>query len=116
MTDPTINSIDRFFDLLDAGVEKVDHVLNRGKRTEEQQRARRRGREVIDAKVVESPRARSAVSRPALVLAKAPKFYIVESITAAGTLFVVTDGGNARTECTTRAFAEEILRALEKAS
>ena len=46
-----------------------------------------------------------------------PRFYIVEVVdpSSGNTLFVVTDGGRARAECTTRELAGQILRALEKA-
>lgn len=117
VTDPTINAIDRFFDLVDGGVEKIDHALNRGKSTEGQHRSRRQKREVIDASSAEvkgdAPAKDQAPSASALV--RRPRFYVVESITPSGTIFVVTDGGNARTECSSREFAEKILRALEAA-
>jgi hypothetical protein len=49
-------------------------------------------------------------------LVRKPRFYIVESVSAWGDIdFVVTDGGNARTVCPSRTFAEQILQALEKA-
>lgn len=116
VTDPTINAIDRFFDLVDGGVEKIDHALNRGKHAEGQQRARRQKREVIDAESAEvTKKAVPAKDSSTAALVRKPHFYIVESITPSGTLFIVTDGGNARTECSTREFAEKILRALEAA-
>lgn len=121
MPDPTINAIDRLFDLVDRGVDHVDRVLNRNKYTQENAekvRTRRKRAEAIDAESVTkqgvqktSPKAAPAAASSAL--ARKPHFYIVESITPSGTLFVVTDGGNARTECSTREFAEKILRALE---
>jgi hypothetical protein len=113
--DPTISAIDRLFDFIDKGVEATDRVLNRGKRVAEQQKARRDRREVIDAQ--STPK---ATKKPAstTAVAKRPHFYIVEAIDAKSgtTIFVVTDGGNARTECSSRAFAEKILRALERSS
>lgn len=112
--DPTINAIDRFFDVIDGGVEKIDHALNRGKRTEELHQARRARREVIDATAEVIKEGAPAKGRsPSSALVRRPHFYVVESITPSGTIFVVTDGGNARTECSTREFAEKILRALE---
>lgn len=122
MQDPTIRAIDRLFDLVDSGVEKIDHVLNRTKSTEEQHRARRKRSEVIDATPTPTPTkpakkdasARAPASASGLV--HKARFYIVESITDGTTLFVVTDGGKARTECSTREFAEKILRALEASS
>jgi len=90
-------------------------VLNRGKHTEGQHRVRRQKREVIDAAsaevIKEASPVKGASSTAALV--RKPHFYIVEANTPSGTLFVVTDGGKARTECSSREFAEKILRALE---
>jgi hypothetical protein len=117
VADPTINAIDRFFDLVDGGVEKIDHVLNRGQRTEGLQHKRRARREIIDAQAAEVIKGDAPAKEPSTpsALVRKAHFYIVESITPAGTLFVVTDGGSARTECSTREFAEKILRALEAA-
>lgn len=113
MPDSTLAAIDRFFDLVDSGVEKIDHVLNRGKRTEALHRTRRAGHSaVLDAKAVAPKAAKKSTST---ALACKVRFYIVESISAEGTLFVVTDGGNARAECSTREIAEKVLRALEVA-
>jgi sRNA-binding protein len=120
--DATLAAIDRFFDLVDRGVDHADRVLNRGKQTAEKHRARRARRsEVIDAEATPKPSAPKSSNREApaatTALARKPRFYIVEAITPSGdTHFVVTDGGNARTSCSTRAFAEQILQALEKAS
>jgi hypothetical protein len=114
--DSTIEAIDRFFDLVDGGVEKINHALNRGQRIEGQQRARRQRREVIDVESAEVKAASAKDRAPSSsALARKAHFYIVESITPSGTIFVVTDGANARTECSSRAFAEKILRALEAA-
>ena len=119
MSDETIRAIDRFFDVLDKGVETADHVLNRSKQTEDQLKRRAKRREVIDAESAPKPKAPKtpAASSTAPAVAKRPHFYIVESVDphSGATLFVVTDGGNARAECTTRELAGEILRALEKA-
>ena len=93
----------------------MDRVLNRHKYTEEQHQERRsKRREVIDAESATKPKVKQASSSTAV--AKKPHFYIVEAIDpkSGGTIFVVTDGGNARTECCTREFAVQILRALEK--
>lgn len=118
MRDSTTEAIDRFFDLVDNGVEKIDHVLNRGKHTAEQHRARRGKRPDVIEAVQAKPKATkkdatAAASTTALV--RKAHFYIVESPTPTGVIFVVTDGGKARTECSTREFAEKILRALEVA-
>jgi hypothetical protein len=118
--DPTLNAIDRFFDFVDRGVEAADRVLNRGEQTAEQQRARRTKREVIDATHVEKPAKKpppASTSSPSTAIVRKPHFYIVEAVDPKSnfTIYVVTDGGNARTECSTREFAEKILRALEAA-
>jgi hypothetical protein len=118
-TDPTINAIDRLFDFVDSGVDKIDRVLNRAKYTEELHHARR-------AKIIDSsPKQRQPGKQPAkqpakkvaapvstTALARKSRYYIVESITPTGTLFIVTDGG-ARAECATRELAVKILHALE---
>jgi hypothetical protein len=125
--DATLNAIDRFFDIVDSGVEKIDHAFNRGKEIEDKQHSRRRqrGEVIIDAKLAQEKKASAAPAQesakkaaPASTssLARKPHFYIVESASPTGLLFVVTDGGKARTECSTREFAEKILRALKEAS
>lgn len=112
--DSTTAAIDRLFDLVDSGVDHLDRVLNRGKQTADQHRSRRAKRpEIIDAEA--TPKATSKKAEATTSVVKKPRFYIVESIATSGeTRFVVTDGGNARTECGSREFAEKILRALEK--
>lgn len=125
--DETISAIDRIFDFIDSGVDAADRVLHRGKRTDEKLQQTARGvkrREVIDAAATTpkpaatKPAATKPTATNTAVVAKRPHFYIVESVDprSGSTLFVVTDGGNARTECATREFAATILRALEKAT
>ena len=113
MPDSTSRAIDRLFDFVDNGVEAVDRVLNRHKYTEEQHKERRnkQRRDVIDANPADKPKAKSSGT----AVAKKPHFYIRESIDPKSgvTLYVVTDGGNARAECTTPELAAQILRALE---
>lgn len=114
-TDPTINAIDRLFDFVDSGVDKIDRVLNRAKYTEEQHHARRA--KVIDSSPKPRQPAKPSTKKVAapvstVALARKSRYYIVESITPTGTLFVVTDGG-ARAECATRELALKILHALE---
>ena len=120
--DSTTDAINRFFDHIDNAVDTADRVLNRSKYTEDKlqdtgKRAKRR--QVIDAE--SAAPSKPAPSKPATskaqAIAKKQSFYIVESVdpTSGNTLFVVTDGGNARTKCATREFATQILRALEKA-
>ena len=114
--DDTNRAIDRLFDFVDNGVEAVDRVLNRHKYTEEQHQHRRnKRREVIDADSSAKPKAKTPSATA--VAKSSTHFYIVEAADpkSGGTIFVVTDGGNARAECTTRELAGQILRALEKA-
>ncbi len=120
--DPTTRSIDQLFDFIDKGVDAVDRVVNRSKYADEQLQEqaqehdrRRKRREIIDA-VPEKPVKKE--SSPPTAIVRKSHFYIVEQIDpkSGQTLFVVTDGGNARTECATREFAAQILRALEKSS
>ena len=108
--DPTIQAIDRIFDLVDRGVDAATRVFDR-----EQQLVDKRGRrEVIEVKA--TPK-KAASKTTATAIACKPHFYIVEATGPKGeTIFVVTDGRNARTECSTREFANKILQALEKAS
>ena len=116
MPDGTLAAIDRLFDLVDHGVDHVERVLNRGRQTAERHRGRKQRR--VEAPVsTSSPRKSSSVpAASSTALMRTSRFYIVEAITPSGvTEFVVTDGGNARTACPSREFAEQILRALEKA-
>jgi hypothetical protein len=118
--DETTRAIDRIFDLVDNGVAVADRVLNRYKCTDEQlqqQRRKSKRREIIDAEIVEKPKKPRAEKSAPAALVKKLHFYIVEGIDpkSGHTIFIVTDGRNARTECSTRDFAAQILRALEKA-
>lgn len=118
MPDETSRAIDRLFDFVDNGVSAMDRVLNRHKYTEEQHQERsKKRREVIDAESDSKPKTKAKASTTVAV-ARKPHFYIVEAVDpkSGGTIFVVTDGGFARAECTTRELAGQILRALEKAS
>ena len=119
MADSTIGAIDRLFDLVDSGVEKLDLVLNRGKQTEEQHHARhaKKAPQVIDTvstvKVAKTPAAKTAPSS-STALSTAKRFRIVESIVPeTGIMIFVVTNGHERAECATRLLAEKILRALE---
>lgn len=119
--DPTLHAIDRFFDLFDNGIEKADRILNRSKYSEEQlEEVGKRGRKgkVIDVEPSEPKTKRKAPAGSATantaIMVK-PNFYIVEAQKDGETIYVVTDGRKARTECSTRVFAEKILRSLEAA-
>jgi len=108
--DPTLSAIDRFFDFVDSGVAAFKHAFHRGEQVEEKHGVVRVKRHaVIDT--VARPKPKKAAASVSTALAR-PPFYIVESITSAGIVFVVTDGGAARTECSTRASAERLLHAL----
>jgi hypothetical protein len=109
VADSGLTAIDRVFDLVDGAVDRVDRVLNRNKRSEEAQRARRAKRADVDT-------APSVKVRPSRTLA-ARRFEIVEAIDSVlgTTLFIVTNG-DVKAECTSRAFAEQILRTLEIAT
>jgi len=110
--DETTRAIDRLFDVIDNGVDAAHRVLHRSSQAEDKLQPKRR-REIIDAKHVEKPKAKPSTA----VTKQKAHFYIVEAIDpkSGATIFVVTDGGNARTECGTREFAAQILQALEKA-
>ena len=108
MPDGTLQAIDRFFDLVDHGVDHVERILNRGKQAPERHAARKLPR----SRVLPACKPPAAASATRALARKAP-FYIVEAITSSGvTEFVVTDGGSARTACPSRAAAEQILLAL----
>ena len=118
MPDSTTDAINRIFDLVDSGVERSITMLNRGKTVADQHHARKSRRQVIDAEATAAPKksSHSKSSSSSTAVAKRPHFYVVESTDPASgtTIFVVTDGGKARTECSSREFANQILRALEK--
>lgn len=116
MPDETTRAIDRFFDVIDNGVDTAQRLLNRSSQAEEKLQPKRR-REIIDAEHAEKkPTTKPKTTAPAAVATK-PHFYIVESVdpTSGHTIYVVTDGRAARTECASREFAAQILKALEKA-
>ena len=114
--DETLNAINRIFDVIDSGVDAAHQVLHRGAQTEAKLQSKRRA-EIIDAEHVERPKTKAKEGARPVAVAKRPHYYIVEAVSPSGhTIFVVTDGGNARTECPTREFANQILRALDKAS
>lgn len=114
MADSVITAIDRVFDLVDSVVDKADHALNRTKLTEEQHRARRA--KIIDTAPAVKVATKETAPSTATGLVRR-RFRIIEAIAAetGQTIFVVTDGGNARAECSTRELAEKILGMLETA-
>jgi len=116
-----MNAIDRFFDLVDRGVDRADHLLSFGKKPVGKARTHKaRGAEAVVAEVVpNSSNPKPLGARGTLGtgngLVRRSRFYIVEAVVSGTTQFVVTDGGKARTVCPTRPFAEQLLIALEKA-
>jgi len=134
VSDPTISAIDRFFDAVDKGVDAADRILNRSKHADDELKAagRRSRRAIIDAMPVEKPTTKVAPA-PAAACSRPPSptcgpatatgtgivrkshFYILETQDnhTGATIYVVTDGCNARTSCSTREFANKILQALE---
>ena len=117
MPDSTTEAIDRLFDFIDKGVDAADHVFNRGKQTADRHQARRARGAVIDTEATVSNAKKAPACSEGTAIVRKPRFYIVESPhpMTGETIFVVTDGGNARTECSTREFANKVLRALERA-
>jgi len=119
VADETLDAIDRIYDFLDKGVDTANRVFGRGERLEQRlkadqqtRRAKREGKpEIIDAKATVK---KAAPSTTAVV--RKVHFYIMEATDpkSGDTIFVVTDGKNARTECSTREFANQILSALAK--
>lgn len=100
MGDPLHAKIDNFFNVLDAGLEEGIHLIDRFKQAH---------------KVIERADAR----RQPIEMRPAPpprgsRIRIIESIDAqtGQTVFVVTDGV-VRSECSTRALAEDVKRAME---
>ncbi len=104
--------IDNFFDVVDNALSGADRVLNRSKYAEDKLKTHRAEADVKDAK----PQAKSSQASTSTAIATR-RFRIIEAVDAQSgeTIFVVTDGGNARAECTTRELAEKILRAVEAA-
>jgi len=116
VADSTTEAIDRIFDLVDKGADAAERVLNRGQRFADQHPPRRARHEVITVEA--TPKKPAPVKPSSTAIERKPRFYIVEAADprSGHTIFVVTDGGSARTECSTREFASQILRALEKSS
>ena len=117
MPDDTTRAIDRFFDIIDNGVDTAQRLFNRSSQAEDKLQPKQRRREVIEAEHAEKKTTKPASTTAPVAVAKKPHFYIVEAVDpkSGHTIFVVTDGGSARTECGTREFAAQILKALEKA-
>lgn len=95
--DSTIGKIDRFFDLVETGIESVNVVLDRAERVEQA-----RVRSVNSAKPTPSP------------VPFTPRARVIESIdaTTGETVFVVTNGVKRR-EVTSRDLADRMKRDME---
>lgn len=96
-----VSAIDRIYDKLDAGLDLVGSVLNRTREPE---------REI------------TPISTPPIIESRAPKqlgagFRIIEAIDASTGVetFTVTNGV-AKAECSSRALAEKILKAMSEAT
>lgn len=105
MPDPIISAIDRLFDLVDNGVEKVDHFVNRVKRTDDLHHKRVAER---------APKAAAKAASTETSVARRPGFRLIEATDAqtGQTIFVVTNG-TVKAECIKREDALELLRRLE---
>ena len=121
VADETTRSIDRFFDAVDGGIDKVARVLNRTQNTEEQIREKYgKRRTIIDAETSSAkPKTKATTAKTAtttaVVAVPRPRFRILESVDprSGNMIYVVTDGCS-RTECASREFAQQILHSLEK--
>lgn len=98
------SAIDRIFDSIDRGVDMFGRLVNHAKASEVN---------VEKTKRIETPAPAPACT--SALVAKRTKWRIIESCDAetGNELFIVTDGGNARAECTTRELAQRLLRTLE---
>lgn len=117
MGDSTIDKIDNFFNVVDATLEETGKIIDRvthggnaaGKTVN---KARDVVRDARDANPKSTtPSSASQTSRDR---AKSSRVRIIESIDAqtGATVFVVTDGVS-RSECSSRALADRVARAME---
>lgn len=122
MSDSALNAINHFFDLIDKSVDVLAQAFNRGKAFEGKRQTPLKKQTSVSGGAPQPSNktqpSKKGLTQPVKKASSARKasFYIVESITPLKTLYVVTDGGKARTECDTRDFAERVLRSLEEAS
>jgi hypothetical protein len=108
--DPITRKIDKFFDVVDAGLDEAGHLLNRGKRAEDRA-AKARYPDAIDAEFTPTP------SRPPDATGMVRSRFRIIELTDAVTnkvVWVVTDG-ETETKCTTREKAERMRIAMEAA-
>lgn len=98
------SGIDRLFDFVDNAIDKADGIINRGKRVGN------KSREQAPTNAKDA----NPVASSSTAIAKR-RFRMIESVDAETgvQLFIVTDGAEARVECSTRPLAEKIMRALE---
>jgi len=122
MVDPITQAIDRVYDIVDGGIDKIDHAIKRAKSLGDKHADRRDGRPLKrdgrlpkKSVVIDTSSTVKVTKKEPSTDAKSPRrFRVVEAIDAqtGETVFVVTNG-NVRAECTTRELAERILRMLE---
>lgn len=117
MADDATRAIDGVFDLIDGFADKADRLFNRAKYTGEKYKEQKtKAPEVIDVTPNEPKADKSAAaSSSSKAVVKKANYRIVEAVKNGETVFVVTDGGSARTECQDRAFAEQLLTMLKAA-
>ena len=123
MADPITQAIDRVYDIVDGGIDKIDHAFKRAKSLGDKyggkrdgQSPKRDGRLPKKSVVIDTSATVKVTKKDPSAAAANPsrRFRVVEAIDAQSgeTLFVVTNG-NVRAECTTRELAERILHMLE---
>lgn len=104
--DSTTAEIDRFYDFVDGVVDKAAHFFRRMGNTEAKVQAAHEEKRRVDRIAAGAP-ARSRVAW------RIDEF--IDGVTGK-MIYVVTDGGNAKAECTTKELAMQLLRALEMPS
>ena len=104
VADSLLDGIDRFFDRLDNGIDGVHRVVNRHKIAEGKIKA---------VPTTEPSPAAAAQGRKHLALVSSFHIMEVADAVTGEASFIVTDGRDAKCECTSREMAERILRALE---
>ena len=102
------SGIDSVFDFIDNGIDQIDRVLNRHKHIDDKLKGAHD--EPPPASEVKSAKP----STPSTPWPARHRFRLIESLDGetGETYFVVTNGIE-RTECNSRAMAEQIMRAME---
>lgn len=109
MGDSTTDKIDRFFNVADAVIEETGKILGRAN-----QSSKAAGQVVREARDANPRPMPPQGATPAAAKRSSSKVRIIESIDAqsGATVFVVTDGVS-RSECSSRALADRVARAME---